>query len=98
MVDHREQQNRYERPFWWPIRRGTCKKVIVNKQSSGDLFTLPFILGIMIGRMGCFLAGTSEFTYDKTTMLFLRMDLGDGLLRHTITLYEVAFQLLLSLG
>lgn len=67
------------------------KKVIGEKQSSGDLFTLPIILGIIIGRVGCFLAGTNEFTYGKTTTFFLGMDLGDGQLRHPIALYEVVF-------
>jgi prolipoprotein diacylglyceryltransferase len=71
------------------------KKVIGEKQSSGDLFTLPIILGIIIGRVGCFLAGTTEFTYGKTTSLFLGMDLGDGSLRHPIALYEVVFLMFL---
>ena len=74
------------------------KKVIGEKQSSGDLFTLPIILGAIIGRMGCFLAGTSEFTYGKTTTLFFGMDLGDGVLRHPIALYEVLFLVLLFEG
>ncbi len=71
------------------------KKVIGEKQSSGDLFTLPIILGIIIGRVGCFLAGTNEFTYGKTTTFFLGMDLGDGLLRHPIALYEILYLALL---
>lgn len=68
-----------------------AKKMIGEKQSSGDLFTLPIILGIMIGRIGCFLAGTNEFTYGKATSSFMGMDLGDGLLRHPIALYEILF-------
>ena len=71
------------------------KKVIGEKQSSGDLFTLPIILGIIIGRVGCFLAGTNEFTYGKTTTFVLGMDLGDGLLRHPIALYEILYLALL---
>lgn len=67
------------------------KKVIGEKQSSGDLFTLPIILGITIGRLGCFLAGTKEFTYGKETTFYLGMDLGDGLYRHPIALYEIVF-------
>lgn len=73
------------------------KKIIGEKQSSGDLFTLPIILGILIGRIGCFLAGIKEFTYGKETSFFLGMDLGDGLLRHPIALYEVFFLLFLFL-
>tara|TARA_R110002051_G_scaffold50311_5_gene97469 strand:- start:2103 stop:2876 length:774 start_codon:yes stop_codon:yes gene_type:complete len=67
------------------------KKVIGEKQSSGDLFTLPIILGIAIGRLGCFLAGTKEFTYGKKTTFYFGMDLGDGLSRHPIALYEIIF-------
>jgi len=73
------------------------KKIIGEKQSSGDLFTLPIILGIGIGRLGCFLAGVNEFTYGTETSFFLGMDLGDGLYRHPIALYEIVFLLLLFL-
>ena len=69
------------------------KKVIGEKQSSGDLFTLPIIVGIIIGRLGCFLAGTKEFTFGKETNFYFGMDLGDGLSRHPITLYEIVFLL-----
>ena len=72
-----------------------AKKIIGEKKSSGDLFTLPIIVGIIIGRTGCFLAGVKEFTYGKETDFFLGMNLGDGLLRHPIALYEIAFLLLL---
>lgn len=68
-----------------------AKKIIGEKQSSGDLFTLPIILGIIIGRIGCFLAGIKEFTYGKVTSSFLAINLGDGLTRHPIALYEIIF-------
>lgn len=71
------------------------KKIIHEKQSSGDLFTFPIILGIIIGRLGCFLSGTNEFTYGKETRFFTGMDLGDGLLRHPTSLYEIVFLILL---
>jgi len=74
------------------------KKIIREKQSSGDLFTLPIILGIIIGRIGCFLSGIKEFTYGKETTSFMGMDLGDGILRHPIALYEIIFLLALFLG
>lgn len=64
-------------------------------QSSGDLFTLPIIVGIFIGRIGCFLSGVNEFTYGKVTTFFTGMDLGDGLLRHPLALYELLFLLIL---
>ncbi len=71
------------------------KKMIGEKESSGDLFTYPIILGIIVGRIGCFLAGMNEFTFGKETTSFLGMDLGDGLLRYPIALFEVIFLILL---
>ncbi|MBE7177606.1 MAG: prolipoprotein diacylglyceryl transferase [Mucilaginibacter polytrichastri] len=73
----------------------TAKKIIGEKRSSGDLFTFPIILGIMIGRIGCFLSGTNEFTYGKETTFFTGMYLGDGKLRHPLALYEIVFLLVL---
>jgi len=67
------------------------KKLIGEKQSSGDLFTFPILLGIFVGRIGCFFSGINEFTYGSETELFLGMDLGDGLSRHPIALYELVF-------
>ncbi|GGX20474.1 prolipoprotein diacylglyceryl transferase family protein [Aquimarina muelleri] len=72
-----------------------AKKVIKEKKSSGDLFTFPIILGILIGRIGCFLAGITEFTYGKQTLSILGMDLGDGILRYPIALFEVVFLIIL---
>lgn len=67
------------------------KKIVGEKESSGDLFTFPIILGIIIGRIGCFLSGTKEFTYGHQTDFFFGMDLGDGIPRHPIALYEIVF-------
>jgi phosphatidylglycerol:prolipoprotein diacylglycerol transferase len=72
-----------------------AKKIIQEKHSSGDLFTLPIILGVIIGRIGCFLSGTNEFTYGSETNLITGMDLGDGLQRHPTVLYEVVFLIIL---
>ena len=71
------------------------KKIIGEVNSSGDLFTLPLIIGIFIGRIGCFLSGTNEFTYGIETSMISGMDLGDGVLRHPIALYELIFLMLL---
>ena len=68
-----------------------AKKIIGESQSSGDLFTFPIILGIFIGRIGCFLSGINEFTYGEVTSFFMGMDLGDGLKRHPLALYELVF-------
>lgn len=67
------------------------KKIIGEKQSSGDLFVFPILLGIFIGRIGCFLSGINEFTYGKETTFFMGMNLGDGLKRHPLALYELIF-------
>lgn len=72
-----------------------AKRIIGEKASSGDLFTFPIIVGIIVGRIGCFLSGTDEFTYGTETSFFLGMDLGDGVLRHPIALYEIVFLILL---
>ena len=73
----------------------TIKKFIGVKSSSGDLFTFPLILAIMLGRIGCFLAGTTDGTHGLETTLPWGMDLGDGLIRHPAALYEIGFLLLL---
>lgn len=71
------------------------KKRLGEKRRSGDLFTLPIILGIAIGRAGCFLSGIKESTYGVQTDFFLGMDLGDGLHRHPTAMYEVIFLVIL---
>lgn len=73
----------------------TAKQIINEKQSSGDLFTFPIIVGIFIGRIGCFLSGTNEFTYGNETDFITGMNLGDGLLRHPTSLYEIVFLIIL---
>ncbi|WP_298532096.1 prolipoprotein diacylglyceryl transferase [uncultured Algibacter sp.] len=75
-----------------------AKKRIGETQSSGDLFVFPIILGIFIGRIGCFLSGIDEFTYGNETKSVLGMDLGDGLLRHPTSLYELMFLVVLFVG
>ncbi len=71
------------------------KKYIGEKKSSGDLFVFPIILGIFVGRIGCFLSGVNEFTYGKETTSIFGMDLGDGLFRYPTSLYELLFLVLL---
>lgn len=73
------------------------KKIIGEKHSSGDLFTLPIILGIFIGRIGCFLSGMNEFTYGTETSFLTGMDLGDQKMRHPVALYELLFLAILFL-
>ena len=75
-----------------------AKKVIGETNSSGDLFVFPIILGIFIGRIGCFLSGTNEFTYGMQTTSVFGMNLGDNILRHPVALYELVFLTLLFFG
>lgn len=72
-----------------------AKIIIREKNSSGDLFTLPIIVGLLVGRLGCFLAGTREFTYGKPTSFVTGMNLGDGIMRHPLALYEIVFLIIL---
>lgn len=74
-----------------------AKLIIGEKRSSGDLFTSPIILAMIIGRIGCFTSGITEPTYGVETTSMLGMNLGDGLMRHPVALYEIAFLLLLWL-
>jgi len=67
------------------------KLMIHEKRSSGDLFTYPLILAMMIGRIGCFTSGVYEPTYGIETTLPWAMNLGDGKLRHPVALYEIIF-------
>jgi prolipoprotein diacylglyceryltransferase len=71
------------------------KRLIGESNSSGDLFTFPLILAMIIGRLGCFSMGVYEETYGVPTTLPWGLNLGDGLLRHPVCLYEIIFLLLL---
>jgi prolipoprotein diacylglyceryltransferase len=65
---------------------------------TGDLFAVPLAAGIAIGRIGCFLAGTADDTHGVATSLPWAVDLGDGLRRHPVQLYECATMTLLAVA
>lgn len=71
------------------------KKIIGEKNASGDLFTYPIMLALIIGRIGCFSMGVFEETYGVPTTLPWGMLLGDSQLRHPVCFYEIIFLLLL---
>ena len=71
------------------------KKIIKHKESTGDLIVFPLILAMIIGRIGCFLTGVYEQTYGIETTSIFGMNLGDGLMRHPVALYEIVYLLLL---
>jgi len=64
---------------------------------TGDLFALPLCVGIAIGRVGCLVAGLADDTFGKATSLPWAVDLGDGIGRHPVQVYEILFLALLAL-
>lgn len=62
--------------------------------STGLPFVAPLALGIAIGRLGCFFAGLADYTYGVATRLPWGVDLGDGIPRHPVQIYEAAAMLL----
>jgi prolipoprotein diacylglyceryltransferase len=71
------------------------KKIIGVKIASGDIYVIPIIVALFIGRIGCFSMGTAETTYGIETTFFTGMNLGDGKLRHPVALYEMIYMVLL---
>ena len=72
-----------------------AKKIIGHKESTGDLIVYPLILAMIIGRIGCFLTGVYEQTFGVETASIFGMDLGDGLMRHPVALYEIVYLIFL---
>lgn len=66
-----------------------AKKLIGWTRSTGDDFVLPLAIGMMIGRIGCFLTGLSDHTYGTETTWFTGVEFGDGIKRHPTQLYEI---------
>lgn len=71
------------------------KKAINEKTASGDLFTYPLILAMIIGRIGCISMGVHEATYGLPSSLPWAMNLGDDIPRHPVSLYEIIFLIML---
>ena len=67
----------------WKWRHGV-------RQSTGAAFVLPLCVGIALGRLGCLFSGLPDFTYGSATSLPWAVDLGDGIGRHPVQLYESA--------
>lgn len=67
------------------------KKIIGLTTATGDLFCFPIILGIMIGRIGCFLAGAADQTWGIETTSIWGVNGGDGIYRFPLPLYEIVF-------
>ena len=71
------------------------KKKIGVTVSSGDLMVYPLILAMIIGRIGCFLAGLEDGTFGVASNLPWAIDFGDGIRRHPTNLYEILFWIVL---
>lgn len=71
------------------------KKIIGVNIASGDIYVVPIIVALFIGRIGCFSMGIDEPVFGRETSFFMGMDLGDGLKRHPVALYEMMYMVLL---
>ena len=58
--------------------------------STGAAFVAPFAIGVVIGRWGCLFAGLPDRTYGTPTGVPWGVDLGDGVSRHPVQIYESA--------
>jgi phosphatidylglycerol---prolipoprotein diacylglyceryl transferase len=74
------------------------KKFIKEQSPSGDLFVYPIIVALIFGRIGCFSMGIYEETYGTVTTVPWALNLGDGLLRHPVCIYEILFLITLWLS
>ncbi|WP_231425034.1 MULTISPECIES: prolipoprotein diacylglyceryl transferase [Pedobacter] len=71
------------------------KKIISVNIASGDIYVIPILTALFIGRIGCFSMGIDEPTYGIPTSSLFGMDLGDGIERHPIMLYEMFYLVVL---
>ncbi len=68
-----------------------AKRWTGQRASTGDRMVVPLLVGMAIGRVGCFVAGLHDDTYGLPTTLPWGVDLGDGVARHPSPLYEIVF-------
>lgn len=59
-------------------------------KATGDLLVMPLLVGMAIGRVGCFLTGLADQTHGIATTGPWAVDFGDGVPRHPTQLYEIA--------
>lgn len=68
-----------------------AKKWVGHARSTGDPFVVPLAVGMMIGRVGCFLTGLGDNTHGIATTLPWGYNFGDGVRRHPTQLYDIVF-------
>jgi len=73
-----------------------AKRFLRIGHPSGDIYVFPTLLGMCIGRVGCFLEGLDDHTCGTATGLPWGVDFGDGISRHPTQLYEIVFLLALA--
>ncbi len=70
--------------------------------STGVIFVGPFAAGVAVGRWGCLFAGPSDQTFGTPSSLPWAVEIGDGIARHPVQVYEsfamMAFLLLFLQG
>ncbi len=71
------------------------KRILNIRFSTGDLYVFPLIIGMSVGRVGCFLTGLSDHTYGNRTNLPWAVNFGDGP-RHPTQLYDIVFLWILA--
>ena len=76
---------------WIGVELG--KKYAGITTRTGDDFVVPILFGLIIGRLGCFLAGAYDGTWGTHSNLPWAVDFGDGP-RHPAALYEMLLALL----
>lgn len=76
--------------FGW-LAVEAAKKAMGIRVRTGDAFVFPLCLALVIGRLGCFLAGLPDGTQGLPSGLPWAIDYGDGVPRHPSPLYEIAF-------
>ena len=74
-----------------------AKRRMRIEHSTGDATVLPLLLGMAVGRIGCFLTGLTDHTYGVATSLPWAVDFGDGIARHPTQLYDIVFLGVLAL-
>lgn len=73
-----------------------AKRLTRQTRSTGDAMVLPLATGIVVGRIGCWLAGLHDDTFGNPTTMPWGLDFGDGVRRHPTQLYEMAVVALLA--
>lgn len=73
-----------------------AKRLTRQTRSTGDAMVLPLAIGIVVGRIGCWLAGLHDDTFGNPTVLPWGLDFGDGVSRHPTQLYEMLVVALLA--